>query len=538
MVSRIRDFVIRAFELPVDERLFRRTVEACRILIGLGMVHRYVDIGGFLTMAPHAGLAERDVVVATLVGAAVTFGFLTPLALAGLLYFTLHTPFGFTLAHQIVALVAWILLFSGAGQKMSADAQLLRLPGLSHVVRSMYVLAVPFSTRTYAVMRLIVLWLFWSIAWGAMSFHFRDELWLRGNVLQLLFVTPYMTDFAEATAAFRDGAPGLYGFLCRTALGVQAVFEFLLWPLCLFRWGRIFVAVQWFGFIAVRGLFMNLGYLCYDELVLWLFVFTLQPWAVWQHRVSGGPLGPESHQTRKKGFAVAVLHTFALLGVVVSVYFNVTNFARLNAPGSAVARAPLPSTLFRIFGQWPVDVFNKADMSLGAAHLVLVELDEQGGVLRIVPYLDDDGGRLSYLRNDFMYYGVSLPWQRLPRDLQIRQAPTLARRVALLDASLTSGKPERHYAALLFTRTVEPFATYQKWSDAAFHGGLRFALSEDDVRNQRPPTLAAYDLPPGHVGQQYRASRTLSRVRQLWNEGALESLTVAVWPLAPNGGNR
>ena len=83
------DYVLRCFELPLDEGLFRRTVETCRVLIGIGMLHRYADIGGFLVMAPHAGVAERDVIAAMVVSTAIALGFLTPLALAGLLYFTL-----------------------------------------------------------------------------------------------------------------------------------------------------------------------------------------------------------------------------------------------------------------------------------------------------------------------------------------------------------------------------------------------------------------------------------------------------------------
>lgn len=536
MFTRSVDYVIRCFELPIDERLFRRTVETCRILIGIGMLHRYADIGGFLVMAPHAGVAERDVLIAMAVSVAVTAGFLTPLALAGLLYFTLYTPFGFTLAHQVVALVGWCLLFTGAGQKMSIDAWLLRLPNLSGLFRALYLLAVPFSRRGFAVIRMLMLWLFWSISFGAMSFHFGDELWIEGNVLQLLFVTPYMSDFAESMAAFRDAAPSLYGFLCRAALLVQAVFELLLWPLCLFRWGRIFVAAQWLGFIIARGPFMNLGYLCYDELVLWLFLFTLRPWAVVHHRVSARDPVEEPSAMLPRSFASATLAAFAAVGIIVSIHFNVTNFARINAPGSPLAKMPVSKTLSRFYGQWPVDVFNKADMSLGAAHLVLLELDDQGGILRVVPFLDDDGGRLSYLRNDFMYYGVSLPWQRLPRELQIQKAPLLAKRVALLDAALSPGGPVRHYAGLMFTRRVEPFASYQKWSGTTFRGGFRFELEEDEVERRSAPTLPSYDLPPGHLGQERRAAKTLAHVRELWEEGVFETLQLGRWSSTPGGG--
>jgi hypothetical protein len=512
MSSRAADYIVRCFELPVQESLFRRTVEVCRVLIGLGMMHRYVDIGGFIVAAPHPGLAERDVLAATLVSVAITLGLFTPIALVAMLYFTLYTPFGFTLGHQIVTIVAWMLLFSGAGQRWSLDASLLRLPNLSKYFRALYVLAVPFSFRSFGLMRLVAFWLFWAIAFGAMSFHFKDELWLEGHVLQILMVTPYLTDYADAIRGFRDASPALYGALGTAAIFVQGTFELFVWPLCLFRWGRIFVAAQWLGFIIIRGLFMNLGYLAYDELVLWLFLFTIKPWIVWSHRVPLRTADGPSEGTMRAGFRGIVLRAFLAVAVVVSSYFAVVNTARINAPESAVALPFPPKNLLRVFGQWPVDVFNKADMSMGAQQLVIVETDAEGTLVRVVPFLDYEGGRLSYLRNDFMYFGISLPWQRFTREQQISSAPSLAFRVGLVDAALQSESDSRHYAALFFTQEAEPFFGYQRWSPSELRGGFRFQVTGEQLRRRQPPCLSSYDLPPGHATETRRMERTRERV--------------------------
>jgi hypothetical protein len=522
MFRRVATYILRSFELPIDEPVFRRTVELCRVTIGLGMLHRYVDIAGFLVATPDPVMSERIVLIAVAASLGVTLGLLTPLALATLFYFTLYTPFGFTLGDQMVGIVMWVLLFSGAGRRWSLDAALIRFPLVSKLLAVFYALDVPFSTRSFALLRLIVLFFYWSIAFGAMAFHFKDSLWIRGNVLQLLMVTPYMTDLAALMRAFRDAMPDVYDAVWRVAFVLDSVFELLLWPLCLFRWGRIFVALQWMGFIVVRGLFLNLGYLCWDELVLWLFVFTVHPWAVLSHRVGlrDRHMAP-SDATKPRHL---VLRKFAFFGVVICLYFSVVNFAQINAPGSSIARAFYPKTLFRVYGQGPVNVFNKEDMSMGAAELVIVETNNQGKVLRVVPYVDYEGGRLSYLRNDFMYFGIGVRWQRLSRAQQMQTAPAVARRVALVDSALQPEARTRYYFALLFTQRVEPYADYQRWTSSEFKGGFRFEISARELSKSLPPWIPAYDLPPGHLGEGARQEATLQRVRQLEAEGAFRSL--------------
>ncbi len=522
MLSRLKDYVLGSFELPVDEPTFRRTLEVCRVMIGMGMLHRYVDIAGFLVAASDPVQGERDALVAIVACLGVTLGALTPLALVTLFYFTLYTPFGFTLGHQIVGIVVWMLLFSGAGRRWSVDAQLARMPLVSRLLNAFYVLEQPFTPRGVAWLRLVALLLFWSISFGAMAFHFKDSLWLKGNVLQLLMVTPYMTDLAAPMRAFRDATPQFYDALWSTAISIQSVFELLLWPLCLFRWGRIFVAAQWLGFIAIRAPLMNLGYLCWDELVLWLLVFSLQPWAVWRHRVTSP--AAETEPSTSFGLKGAMLRAFVGVAAVVCIYFNIVNFARINAPQSSLARWPYPPTLFRVFGQWPVNVFNKEDMSMGQAQLVIVEINEDSSVLRVVPYVDHEGGRLAYLRNDFLYFGIGLPWQRLPAAQQVKTAPETARRVALVDAALQHEVPERYYVALLFKQQVEPYEGYERWTPTEFKGGFGFKVTSQEVQSHLPPRIPAFDLPPGHLGEAARQSETLKHVQALGEKGVLRAL--------------
>ena len=172
---------------------------------------------------------------------------------------------------------------------------------------------------------------------------------------------------------------------------------------------------------------------------------------------------------------------------------------------------------------------------MGNAQLVLCETDVSGVMVRTVPYLDIRGGRLSYLRNDLMYFGHSLPWQRLAADEQARTAPELAMRIGVLDARLHA-PADRHYLALYFTQSRVAFRRYQRWTEPELRGGFRFDVPSS-VRAQFDAILPypSYDLPPGHFGQARRLVETTEALRDLQAQGAFDGLEkLAAWsPLGP-----
>jgi len=522
-VASAADRILGHFSLPVQQPAFEKMLNLCRILLGLGMLHRYIDILGFAVIANDPLGATDDARYAATFCVALCLGFATPLALLGMMFFTFYTPFGFTIGHQMVLLACWVLLFGGAGRRISIDAWLLERPAVGRVISALYSLAVPFSPSMFAGLRFMVLLLYASISFCALAYHFDDPLWLSGNVLQVLSTMSYMTDHAATAAAFRDALPGVYDVLCSIGLFLQCALELLMLPLCFFRWGRAFVALQWLGFILLRAVQMNLGYLCFTELLLWLLVFGYRPIGNVLRGRTMAPLSATAGHFRDSRPG-RLLGAFLITASATVLYFNVVNTATINAPGSALSRLPHMPLTFRLFVQWPVNVFNEDDLAMGSGQLVLCETDAAGGILRTVPYLDHHGGRLSYMRNDLMYFGHSVPWQRSPREKQARTAPALAMRIALLDARLHP-RADRHYLALFFAQSQEPFDGYAKWGAPVLQGG--FALDVPLAFRARVDALLpspSFDLPPGHVGQQRRMAETTAVLRGLQADGMLSGL--------------
>jgi hypothetical protein len=173
--------------------------------------------------------------------------------------------------------------------------------------------------------------------------------------------------------------------------------------------------------------------------------------------------------------------------------------------------------LFGMFGQKPINVFNKADVSMSDAHLVLHEVDAAGRHLRVVPFMDLEGGRLDYLRNDLLYFNHSLRWQREDwANKFIGGDPSrpgdstrwLAHKVARLDAVLTGPDRPRRYVAQVHVRKMNMDAAPPRWSDARPTASFSVVLTAEDLSSYKKASWPTFDLPPGQVLSDDRLRRT------------------------------
>lgn len=513
------DSVLRHFELDVDAGAIIRNLALVRVLFGFGLLHRYVDVMGYGAIHEAPATFQALALTAAICALLVMVGLLTPLALVGTFGFAFSPQFGSGLVDQNIMQLCWMLLLLGAGRSYSLDGWLSARGG-SRLLEPLYALAMVPNARSLACMRLFVLLTYGSICLSAAAFHFDDAMWLEGKTLQLLMVTPYMSDLAEASALVRDAAPGLYHHSLQVGLLIQTVFEVLLVPLLLWRWGRVFVALQWLGFIAIRGVSMNLGYLCYIELVLWLAVYNYRPFSVnLLERQRPVHTDPSPLPVGIKGF----------LGLTTTavVVFTLYNTATIVNPSPQLRRLMLVPgfrPFYRLFAQEPVNVFNRQDMAVGAAQLVLFEVDDSGRPVRTVPFMDDRGGRLDYLRNDYLYFALSLPFQRAPASMRARYGPTFAMRVAALDSLLQPSPRDRSYVAITLRQRQESFQGFERWGATEYRSHVRFGLTWEQVRPLGQSTLfGTFELPPGHLGSKRRAARSLETAQALWREGKLGS---------------
>lgn len=347
--------------------------------------------------------------------------------------------------------------------------------------------------------------LFWGINVSAIVFHAADRLWLKGQVLQLVLTTPYLSDHSPMFVAWRDAHPFSYDLFGKAALLVQCVWELFLLPLMFWKWGRHFVKVQGLVFFVFSLVFLNLEYLPLFELLWWLLLF-------------GHPSRSEPAAAEIKKPSSALRLVLVLSAVVCLLQTSRLALEPLVAPEFRDRVLNAVRFPFRFFGQWAVNVFNKKDLEMGAVYFVLYEVGSDGSPVRVVPYLDHWGGRLDYLRNDYLYFGYSLPWQRSEKyekfeDSDFRR-PTedtlrLVQAVADFDACLMEPFGPRRYRAEFFSRTMDHMTDFYVWTEPQSVATID-AISGEGLKNR---CAFAFDLPPGHYGAARRQARTLELLR-------------------------
>jgi hypothetical protein len=70
------------------------------------------------------------------------------------------------------------------------------------------------------------------------------------------------------------------------------------------------------------------------------------------------------------------------------------------------------SFIFRMFGLMPIDVFNSDDIDMLKNYVVYEAINPNSGKIEIIPIVNYDGSRGSYLLFDEVYFGFDLPLKR------------------------------------------------------------------------------------------------------------------------------
>ena len=172
-----------------------------------------------------------------------------------------------------------------------------------------------------------------------------------------------------------------------------------------------------------------------------------------------------------------------------------------------------------LFGQKDVSVMNKSDLGMGAPGVVLIETDANGKFKRTVPFMDLNGGRLSYLRNDYLYFHLSLPWQRKYTYLKLSNEfskdfifsfQKLGEAVGVLDSCLKQSSGLRYYRTDLYVKKLKSNPSFQFWGEPQKIASHSFSVDMDQLKSSEPKCLRAYNLPPGHLFSAKRIDLTNS----------------------------
>ena len=111
----------KAFRLDIDRLTLTKNVNFLRIVFGLILLHRYLDMLGFVESVE----AQNFCLLAVFLAACIAVGLLTPLCLVVFFFmFCLRPPITNNLGVQVEIINLWGLFLLGAGRHYSLDALL------------------------------------------------------------------------------------------------------------------------------------------------------------------------------------------------------------------------------------------------------------------------------------------------------------------------------------------------------------------------------------------------------------------------------
>lgn len=531
---------LQAFSVNADADQLQKNTALVRILFGLGLAHHFIDIMGFAIITDSRAATLILAGSGLILSLFVTVGFLTPIALVLLIAFFVFAPIVNYLAFQIMIIVGWGLFFFGAGHYFSLDSLLGRNSRFKSLSSLLYRFSPSLDRReNVAYIRSLMILLFWGVSLCAMLSHFYDPLWLKGDVLQLVLTTPYLTDFYDLYTQISQSAPVAYDVVWTAGLIMQGIWELLLFPLMFVPIARrFFVPVQGLVFFVFSLIFLNLRQLPFFEICWWLLLFGYVPVFKFNARAAAEASdGADSAQGRST--AIRQFHTIGAVIVIVHLLLNILLGLPALEPHTRLARQfvspyvwsnPVVKAIYKTFAQRPVNVFNRADLMVGQSYFVIYETDAEGNVQRVVPYLDSHGGRLDYLQNDILYFNSSITWQRSEADHKFvdgdprhinETTNRLLNKIMFLDGCLEGKVADTQYVSYIYVRDLIEGPYFSSWSEPRLAATVPSVVTANRLERCYSPMglNLSFNLPPGQSFSQARTTQTLTDFGNLPDSG-------------------
>jgi predicted DCC family thiol-disulfide oxidoreductase YuxK len=610
-VNTIIEKLTRPLNVDEDPGVIEKNINLVRILVGLGICHSYLDILGFSPLLSSGDFTKSVLILICALSFLV--GFLTPVACALLIGFNAYPVVPY-LGTMVLVMVLWALFFLGTGRRWSVDSLLLRSNYFRPFINSVYSFALYPSPQRLGQVRFLALFLYWGVCVQAVVFHFEDYIWINGDTLQILFLSPYWTDFYLVTETISNNYPLAYDLFCGLGLLVQTVWEMGIIPFMYFKWGRLFVMVQGLLFFVLSIVAIDLGYLPYYEICFWILIFNYSPclylkraqfyfddrcnlcknsvkflkFADFYNRIEVLGLSkspPEVQELISQNdqiiarvgdrlylgfdayrrvcttiFPFVLLYPVVALGQVTgwgAILYNWIAERRRRIfgvcePYTYSAGKELPVTFgkwagkvfmvvllcamfitafvhrSKLFGQGAVNVINEDDLIAASVGIVITETHMDGTFKRVVPFMDINGGRLDYLRNDLLYFMYSLQWQRNharnknftndspPKPTQYSHM--VATLVSMLDACLEGPEQKHFYKVNFYMKDRKRNRSFEYWSAPKLIHSSPLTIGPEATRQWGPRCHGAYNLPPGHYFSDYRTALTEKALREATNK--------------------
>lgn len=494
---------ILLFPEDIDDIEFSKASSIVRIFISLILLHRFLD----LFFASPLNYEEYYRSLFGVISSIFTLiGFLTPifLPLQSMLNFKLAT----NLAGQIVSITTIILFLSHCWKYNSLDNLLRkRFSLISKLFKKVEIIFI----RTF-ILRTFSIWLWGGICFHAMSFHFTDPSWINGSAVLTLLRTPYLNDYYPFFNRINDS---LLLNLSRISLYGMAIWELLLWIIPGIKIIRNITFWWGIGFFITSILFINLSYLPYLEILMWLLIYKPKIFLLnkfLKNRKSSYKFIKKENDFKHNYFIQSFIIIFGFISIL---YMTITTTIATHGSTKKIRETAykmhlhfIPNnTASMIYGQLMVNVFNQDDLGLNR-YSILICRNNENGDKKLVPFQDSNGGRLSYLTNDNLYYERSLVFQRGSRNLEPKEFYDhyigLSKDIISYDLLLNSGEKIISYTSYL----LEHNPNYIKknilsgWNKNK-KARIRFSktFNSKDIKSEKKFRVL---IPPGHFNEKSR----------------------------------
>ncbi len=452
----------------------------------------------------------------------IIFGIFTPLAIP--LTVLIDNFIVWNLGSRMIFLTGLVIWLGNGWKYYSMDRLLINK--LLVNLRQLYIFsnAITYSPKTIRTLGLLI--------WGGMtltsaSFHLVDEAWNKGYAVMFLLRTPYYNDFYEF---FYSLNTPLLAILSKISCYLMMIWMAGLWTLPGIKLMRYFSFAMGLMFFISSILFINLSYLPYTELLFWilihfpnLFLFRSN---IFEDRETSSEVLP--HINSSKMVFQKLLRDFIRFNIIISfIIFNSGSVLRIFSKNLRINLAfekVLNNEYYRkwnkAWGQAPVDDFNSNDLYNYKYSIVGCRRNNDS-TIDLVPWEDENGGRLSYLTNDEFFLRKSAPfkmetWQKSWKIQNDKKAlidsfRELSLEVASFDAALTNNvKKADYYTFYLIEHFVElkngiPIG----WSTS--NNSIVRAKFDIDQSMLSKKSGIKYLIPPGHFFERKRTERTKKR---------------------------
>ena len=435
--------LIKYFFFPEDiqREKYIYASSIARIIFSLILIHRHLDL---LLSSPVDFEPINQVIICLISSFGSLVGLLTPISLISLAIFDSITVSN--LGSQIVIIACVSFFLSNSWMFNSIDSFLLRNFKVYQNIFSF----INLLTFKISTVRTITIYLWGAIYLTAVAQHLPNSSWHQGTVVLSLLRTPYQNDFAQIFESIDTNYLLIFSKLSTYGM---LIWEGILWALpgikivkkITFVWGLLF-------FISCT-LFINISYLAYTQIVLWILIY-YPYFYLFKFKKSSLSIFNNIPDLSNK-LILSIVKSFKLLfkiGFFWSVFllhsiyisttylgyleylqkYNVPIFSRIYKiknirKGTQFIRSKLiifnskkyvkninKFVSYHIYGQDLVNVFNHA-IYQPKYNLVACRYYTDGSN-ELVPYADFRGGRLSYLANDAFFF-QNVYFQREYQDL-------------------------------------------------------------------------------------------------------------------------